>query len=153
MLNAPKLDPWENLLEMIRGEAELPAAKPYLPEAGDPLDRLIRRMRGEDVDAQDTAEASMDASMSAGLGPADTPETPGAPASRAPAAGVEAQLGREVMEMLRSAALPGPARAAAAELLSAQLHGLEGSNMAPSAAEGAAVLRRVLRILVTTQYD
>src|SRR5690554_6763248 len=102
-------DPWEKLLEQIRQAKALPAPQAYRPEPGDPLERLMRRMRGEDVDAPDAAGGALSAGAS---------QTAGALAAPA---GVEAQLGREVLEILRGAPLPGAARAAAVEVLSAQL--------------------------------
>lgn len=149
MLNAPnasasKKDAWETLVDRIRAQAELPAPEPYLAGEGDPLERLMRRMRGEEIgEPADLSKGGAAESTSAGKRSAPRP---------APAAGVEAQLGREVLVMLRSIDLPGQARGAAAEMLSEQLHRLEASsNDTPSSAEVAAGLRQVLRILVTAQ--
>ncbi|AWV88087.1 hypothetical protein DN745_01560 [Bradymonas sediminis] len=120
-------------------------------------------MRGEDVDALESPDSASNAASGPPCGTADIAQVTWSGASKpgqaqppapAPSAGVEAQLGREVFEMLRASNLPGPARAAAANLLCEQLHWLESSpGAAPSAAEMANGLRKVLSILVTTQFE
>lgn len=117
----------------IRAAKVLPAPEAYRPGPGDPLQRLVRRVRGEDVDAWEQKSA-----------PADSGGAPGQPAP----AGAEAQLGREVLAILRGAPLPGPARAAAAEVLSAQL-----AERDPHPDLLTHALRRVLGILVTGQRE
>lgn len=132
-------DPWEILLEQIRQAKNLPAPEAYRPEPGDPLERLRRRMRGEDVDAPEPAASALSPGAAKNAGAAGARQAP---------AGVEAQLGREVLAILGAAPLPGAARAAAAEVLSAQLYAHQ--NLPDEVAEG---LRRVLGMLVTGQVD
>lgn len=124
-------------MAQIQAAKALPAPEAYRPGPGDPLQRLVRRLRGEDVDAWDSEGA---------------PGSPGAAPQNAPTvvapAGVEAQLGREVLQILGAAPLAGAARAAAVEVISAQLY--EREHLPDAVAQA---LRRVLGILVTGQPD
>jgi hypothetical protein len=125
-------EPLQSLLATVRRAREIPEAPAYRPTTGDPLARLGRIMRGEEGDERSSGESAAPASVSG--------------VKSSGGSGVEAALGREVLGLLRAQALPGPARAAAVELLIAELEAAETTPRADA-------LRAVLAIPVTARHD
>lgn len=104
------------LEERIEAAQELPEARAYRQQAGDPLEVLEARMRGEYDDVADAAEEKEESASAADAPPLPKP---GADSQE----GRQVQMGRALEASLRQRALPGEVRAEVAARLAAVMDG------------------------------